>query len=161
MGEQVIPDKATTRQSPTRRALFLVCLDRNSSGTHCAIVSTGGALVQFGPVVYGNVIRWRSRTMTAYVVFIRERMRDRTEYEVYREKSRPVNASHPLKPLALYGQHEVLEGPAIEGAVILEFPSIEAAKAYYHSAAYQDAARHRFLGADYRVFIVEGLQQTK
>ena len=46
--------------------------------------------------------------MTAYVVFIRERMRNRTEYEVYREKSRPVNALHPLKPLALYGQHEVL-----------------------------------------------------
>jgi uncharacterized protein (DUF1330 family) len=68
--------------------------------------------------------------MTAYVVFIRERMRNRAEYEVYREKSRPVNASHPLKGLALYGQHEVLEGPAIEGAVILEFPSIEAAKAY-------------------------------
>jgi uncharacterized protein (DUF1330 family) len=73
--------------------------------------------------------------MTAYVVFIRERMRNRREYEVYRDKSRPVNASHPLKALALYGQHEVLEGPALEGAVILEFPSIEAAKAYYHSAA--------------------------
>ena len=78
--------------------------------------------------------------MTAYVVFIRERMRNRTEYEVYREKSRPVNASHNLKALALYGRHEVLEGPAIEGAVILEFPSIEAAKAYYHSAAYQDGS---------------------
>ena len=39
------------------------------------------------------------------------------EYERYREKSRPVNASHPLKPLALYGKHEVLEGPAMEGAV--------------------------------------------
>jgi uncharacterized protein (DUF1330 family) len=99
--------------------------------------------------------------MTAYVVFIPERMRNRAEYEVYREKSRPVNASHPLKGLALYGQHEVLEGPAIEGAVILEFPSIEAAKAYYHSATYQDAARHRFLGADYRAFIVEGIQPTK
>jgi uncharacterized protein (DUF1330 family) len=45
--------------------------------------------------------------------------------------------------------------------VILEFPSIEAAKAYYHSVAYQDAARHRFLGADYRAFIVEGIQPTK
>jgi len=29
--------------------------------------------------------------MTAYVVFIRERMRNRTEYEVYREKSRSVS----------------------------------------------------------------------
>jgi uncharacterized protein (DUF1330 family) len=95
--------------------------------------------------------------MVAYVVFTREKMRDREEYERYREKSRPVNATHPLKPLALYGNHEVLEGPAIEGAVILEFPTIEAAKNYYHSEAYQEAARHRFLAADYRVFIVEGI----
>lgn len=94
--------------------------------------------------------------MVAYVVFTRERMRSNEEYERYREKSRPVNASHPLKPLALYRKHEVLEGPAIEGAVILEFPTIEAARAYYHSPEYQEAAKHRFLAADYRVFIVEG-----
>ena len=62
-----------------------------------------------------------------------------------------------MKPLAVYGKHEMLEGPAIEGAVILEFPTVEAARAYYHSAAYQDAVQHRFLGADYRVFIIEGL----
>lgn len=95
--------------------------------------------------------------MVAYVVFIREKMRNREDYERYREKSRPVNASHPLKPLALYGKHEVLEGPAIEGAVILEFPSMEAARAYYHSDGYQDAVKHRFLAADYRAFIVEGV----
>jgi uncharacterized protein (DUF1330 family) len=96
--------------------------------------------------------------MAAYIVFTREKMRDPEAYELYREKSRPVNAAHPLKPLALYGQHEVLEGPAIEGAVILEFPSMDAARAYYRSEAYQDAVKHRFLGADYRVFIVEGFQ---
>ena len=84
-------------------------------------------------------------------------LRNRDEYEQYREKSRPVNASHPLKPLALYGKYEMLEGPAIEGAVVLEFPTVEAAKTYYYSSAYQDAVKHRFLGADYRVFIVEGL----
>ncbi|HUA78450.1 MAG TPA: DUF1330 domain-containing protein [Acetobacteraceae bacterium] len=95
--------------------------------------------------------------MVAYVVFTRERMRNSEEYERYREKARPVNAGHPLKPLALYGKHEVLEGPAIDGAVILEFPTTEAARAYYHSAAYQEAAKHRFLAADYRVFIVEGI----
>ena len=95
--------------------------------------------------------------MAAYIVFTREKMRNRDEYERYREKSRPANAGHPLKPLALYGRHEMLEGPAIEGAVILEFPSVEAAKTYYNSPAYQEAARHRFLGADYRAFIVEGV----
>jgi uncharacterized protein (DUF1330 family) len=95
--------------------------------------------------------------MAAYVIFVRERMRDSEEYERYREASGPANASHALKPLALYGAHEVLEGPAIEGAVILEFPTIDDARSYYKSPAYQAAARHRFLAADYRVFIIEGL----
>jgi uncharacterized protein (DUF1330 family) len=88
--------------------------------------------------------------MVAYVVFTREKMRNSEEYERYREKSRPVNASHPLKPLALYGKHEVLEGPAIEGAVILKFPTIEAGQEP------TTTARPTFLAADYRVFIVEG-----
>jgi uncharacterized protein (DUF1330 family) len=95
--------------------------------------------------------------MAAYLVFTREKMRNHEEYERYREKARPAAQGHPLKPLALYGKYEVLEGPAIEGAVILEFPTVDAAKTYYDSAAYQDAVKHRFLGADYRVFVVEGL----
>jgi uncharacterized protein (DUF1330 family) len=95
--------------------------------------------------------------MAAYVVFTREKMRNPEEYERYREKARPAAKGHPLKALALYGKYEMLEGPAIEGAVVLEFPSVEAAKTYYNSPAYQDAVKHRFLGADYRVFIVEGL----
>src|ERR1700733_8986865 len=60
------------------------------------------------------------RQMVAYVVFTREKMRNPEEYERYREKGRPAPAGHPVKPLALYGKHEVLEGPAIEGAVVLE-----------------------------------------
>jgi uncharacterized protein (DUF1330 family) len=95
--------------------------------------------------------------MVAYVVFTREKMRNPQEYERYREKARPAANGHPLKPLALYGKYEMLEGPAIEGAVVLEFPTVEAAKTYYYSSPYQDAVKHRFLGADYRVFIVEGL----
>jgi len=95
--------------------------------------------------------------MVAYIVFTREKMRNREAYDRYRQAARPAAAGHPLKPLALYGKHEILEGATIEGAVILEFPTIEAAKAYYYSPAYQNAAQHRFLGADYRVFIVEGL----
>ena len=95
--------------------------------------------------------------MAAYIVFTRERIRDRDEYERYREKARPAAVGRPLKPLAVYGRHETLEGPAIEDAVILEFPTIEAAKSYYQSPAYQEAVRRRFLGADYRAFIVEGV----
>jgi uncharacterized protein (DUF1330 family) len=95
--------------------------------------------------------------MAVYVVFTREKMRNPEEYQRYREKARPAAQGHPIKPLALYGKYEVLEGAAIEGAVILEFPTVDTAKAYYNSPAYQDAVKHRFLAADYRVFIVEGL----
>jgi Domain of unknown function (DUF1330) len=58
----------------------------------------------------------------------------------------------------LYGKIETLEGPSTEGAVILKFPTVDAAKDWYSSPVYQDVARHRFLGADYRVFVVEGLE---
>jgi uncharacterized protein (DUF1330 family) len=95
--------------------------------------------------------------MSAYIVFTREKMRNTAEYELYRQKAGPANAAHSVKPLALYGNHEVLEGPAIQGSVILEFPDMDAARAYYHSAAYQEAVKHRFQAADYRVFIVEGV----
>jgi uncharacterized protein (DUF1330 family) len=41
--------------------------------------------------------------------------------------------------------------------VIVAFPDTAAAKAWYHSSAYQEAVKHRFAGADYRVFITEGM----
>ena len=58
--------------------------------------------------------------------------------------------------LAAYGRQEVLEGPAPEGVAIAEFPSLEEAKQWYESPAYQAAAQHRFKGAIYRGIIVEG-----
>jgi uncharacterized protein (DUF1330 family) len=51
-----------------------------------------------------------------------------------------------IKFLAAYGRQEVLEGPAPEGVAIAEFPSIEEAKQWYESRAYQAAAQHRFKG---------------
>ncbi len=99
----------------------------------------------------------RGKSIAAYIVSTRERIRDRDEYERCREKARPAAVGHPLKPPAVYGRHETVEGPAIEGAAILEFPTIEAAKSHYQSPACQEAVRHRYLGADYRAFIVEGV----
>jgi len=39
--------------------------------------------------------------------------------------------------LAAYGRYEVLEGSDLEGVVIVEFPSLEAAKDWYDSPAYR------------------------
>ena len=95
--------------------------------------------------------------MAAYIVFTRERLRDPVELEVYSKKAAGSVAGHEMKPLAIYGKCETLEGASIDSAVIMEFPTIAAAKAWYTSPAYTDAREHRFKSADYRVFIVEGL----
>ena len=95
--------------------------------------------------------------MGAFIVFIRERVRDQAEFDIYSSLAGPTLAGHTAKPHVVYNKCETLEGPPIEGAVIVEFPSIEAAKAWYDSPAYTEVRQHRFKSADYRVFITETL----
>jgi uncharacterized protein (DUF1330 family) len=95
--------------------------------------------------------------MPAYVVFMREKTLDQSELEVYWEKVKGTLHGRPLKVLAAYGKHLTLEGPDVEGVVIAEFPTLEEARDWYFSPAYQEAAHHRHLGAVYRGLIVEGL----
>jgi uncharacterized protein (DUF1330 family) len=95
--------------------------------------------------------------MAAYIIFMRDRMRDTAEFAKYMEAVPATLEGHPVKPLALYGTLEMLEGIPIEGAVVAEFPTMEAARAWYQSPAYQEAVRHRHKAGDYRVFLIEGL----
>ena len=95
--------------------------------------------------------------MSAYLLFIREKTIDQSELEAYWAKIRATMAGHPIKVLAAYGRHVTLEGPEVEGIVVAEFPSVEEARAFYDSPAYQEAAQHRFRGAVYRGLIVEGV----
>lgn len=95
--------------------------------------------------------------MTVYVVFTREKTTDPSELEVYRSKARDSMTDHPVTRHAAYGCQEVLEGPEVEGVVILSFPTFEEAKSWYDSPAYVDAREHRFKGAEYRAVIVEGI----
>lgn len=95
--------------------------------------------------------------MPAYAVFIRKSTRDQAELDAYTPKAGASLAGHPVKVLAAYGRQEVWEGPDAEGIVIVEFPSMEAAKAWYESPAYREAREYRFRGADYQAILVEGL----
>ncbi|BBI59865.1 DUF1330 domain-containing protein [Vreelandella sulfidaeris] len=98
--------------------------------------------------------------MPAYVVLTRERTHDTKEMEQYATKAKAAREGHDPQPLAFYGDFEVLEGSDMEGAVILRFPDMAAARAWYQSDAYQEARKHRFQGADYRVFIVDGMEEA-
>jgi uncharacterized protein (DUF1330 family) len=95
--------------------------------------------------------------MPAYAVFIRESTQNQLELDAYTPKAEAAMAGHAMTVLAAYGRQEVLEGPPVEGIVIVEFPSIEDAKTWYDSPAYREAREHRFRGARYRAIIVEGL----
>ncbi len=95
--------------------------------------------------------------MPAYVVFTRECTLDRTELEAYWTRVQGTIDGVPIKVLAAYGNHQTLEGPEVEGVVIAEFPTVQAARDWYDSPAYQEAARYRQRGAVYRGVIVEGV----
>jgi uncharacterized protein (DUF1330 family) len=96
--------------------------------------------------------------MPAYVIFLREKpIHDQAEMDIYTRGGAERPRDPKLKPLALYGAHETIEGAAADGAVILEFPTIEDARAWYYSPEYQEAAKHRRNAAEYRGMIVQGL----
>lgn len=95
--------------------------------------------------------------MTAYVILIREKLRDAEAMARYAEAAKSARGDYKLTPLAFYGAHEVTEGASADGVVILAFPTMAEAKAWYESPEYTAAKVHRFQAADYRVLFVEGL----
>lgn len=95
--------------------------------------------------------------MAAYVVFTRDRTTNAEELATYSKMAPAAMPGHNITPHVVYGPHEVLEGPPIEGMVIISFPSMDEAKAWYNSPAYTAAREHRIKGSDYRVVLVQGL----
>ncbi len=95
--------------------------------------------------------------MSAYLVFTREKTLDKQELAVYSEQVPATLAGHQAKVHVLYGAHQDLEGPPIEGMVILEFPTAQAAKDWYDGPAYRQVREHRFKGAEFRVTLVAGV----
>jgi uncharacterized protein (DUF1330 family) len=94
--------------------------------------------------------------MAAYVVITRERTRNAAQMQQYRQLAPASFQQHPAIFRAIHGRHEVLEGPAVEEIIILEFPSYDAAKAWYESPEYQAPCEHRFQAGDYRFILAEG-----
>ena len=62
-----------------------------------------------------------------------------------------------IKPTAVYGTTEALEGAAPDGTIILQFPTMADARAWYDSPEYQAALPHRMNASKYRGFIVDGI----
>ena len=95
--------------------------------------------------------------MAAYIVFTRTKTKDQAEMDIYSPLAGKSMAGHKATAHVVYGEFEVLEGPPVEGLVILSFATMEEAKAWYNSPAYITAREHRFKGADYSAVLVQGI----
>jgi uncharacterized protein (DUF1330 family) len=92
---------------------------------------------------------------SAYVVFIREgEITDPEAMAAYKAAGGASPAG--VKPLSVYGAMETIEGEPADGMVILQFPSVRAARDWYNDD-YGERAKLRQKAAPYRGFIVEGL----
>lgn len=94
--------------------------------------------------------------MSAYVIVYLENVSDPAALDEYRRLGVPTLQQAGAKVLVRYGRFEAPEGPTPKGVVMLEFPTLEAAQAWYHSPTYQNALQHRLRGATCRVVMVEG-----
>jgi uncharacterized protein (DUF1330 family) len=101
--------------------------------------------------------------MSAYMIVYRETpIRDEAAIAEYSRRNYACAAAWRentgLQPIVVYGAAEALEGSQPDGVVVLRFPTIEQARAWYQSPEYQDAMPFRKQAADWRVVLVEGLE---
>lgn len=82
---------------------------------------------------------------------------DPARYAGYQALAPAAFAAHGARFLARGGASEVLEGPAYQRHVVIEFPSLAAARACHASAEYQAARAAREGACEVSVVIVEGL----
>jgi uncharacterized protein (DUF1330 family) len=96
--------------------------------------------------------------MTVYAIFVRESTHDEDELNIYRATALKTFEGSRAKMIVRNGKLEPLEGPAPEGVIVIEFPTMEEARGWYFSPQYQEVAKHRFNAAKYRGFFVEALE---
>ena len=83
---------------------------------------------------------------------------DPVQYEEYKKLSTIAMKAHGAEVCIRGGKVDVLEGDwAPQRFVMLKFPSVEQAKAFYKSAEYGAARRARAGAAVMRMIIVEGV----
>ncbi len=96
--------------------------------------------------------------MTAYLFALRrEPVRDEDAMAEYQRRAGGMTTSFDMVHRIVYGDVQQLEGKAPDGVILLEFPTVEEARAWYENPEYQDAIPFRQQAADYDVFIVQGV----
>jgi len=94
--------------------------------------------------------------MAAYIVAIIDE-HDAASFEEYRRQALPVVAAYGGRSLLEGTRHEKLEGAwAPKRVVVIEFPSLESAKAFHASPEYAGPKALRLRAADTDMLLFEG-----
>ncbi len=81
---------------------------------------------------------------------------DPDQYQKYREANADVLAQYGARFLVRGGAQEIVEGDQRPRSVVIEFPTLEAARECYYSEAYQAAKALRLPAGTGDLVIVEG-----
>ena len=84
-------------------------------------------------------------------------VRNPDAYKLYVEAATKAFEQHNAKFLARGGRSEPVEGPARSRNVIIEFESLDAARACYNSPEYAQAKAHRAAASVGEIILVEGV----
>jgi uncharacterized protein (DUF1330 family) len=92
-------------------------------------------------------------------VIVEVEVTDPAAFREYADKVGPTLAAHNAR-LIVRGKANAKEGPVPVGnIVVIEFPSLADAEAWYDSAGYREIIPLRQRAANSRLFIVEGEQR--
>ncbi|MEM7196161.1 MAG: DUF1330 domain-containing protein [Pseudomonadota bacterium] len=94
--------------------------------------------------------------MTAYVL-VEVKINQPERYEQYKKMASEAIAAFGGKYLARGGSAEALEGDEPHRIVILEFESVDQAKAWHASDVYREALELRTAITDSRMIVVDGV----
>ena len=95
--------------------------------------------------------------MTAYIV-ADITVTNPDGYAPYRELAHRTITAHGGRYIARGGEVQPLDGNwNASRVVIIEFPSMDAARKWYHSPEYQEALKVRLANSTGRVLLTEGL----
>ena len=96
--------------------------------------------------------------MTSAYIFANVQVTNPAQYEEYKKFSGAAMKAHGAEVCVRGGKVEVLEGDwAPERVVLLKFPSVEAARAFYDSPEYSLARQAREGAAVMRMVLIEGV----
>jgi len=95
--------------------------------------------------------------MPAYVIFLVD-VSDAARYDNYKARSGPSVVSAGGRYLVRGGESQVLEGDLPAGrTVVIEFPDVAAARAWYDGPEYSEIRRLREGAADVTLYVVDGV----